>query len=319
MGPAKSPAAPASRVEHTLVAPPAGVTYPEVLRDPDRSPLVAVVGILLGVISFVVLLSMVAQGLVWVFWVTGLVVAPDFAAAYRASAAFQTPWGMLAVHLGLASLIPISLGLLRVVHRVRPVWLCSVKPGFRWGYLVVSMGIALVVLNVVLALSHWGQAAAVNPQPDFAAFVVVILVTSPLQAAAEEFFFRGYLLQALGSLVKARTPWFAVVASALVFALFHGTQNVPLFLDRFGFGVLAGFLVWRTGGLEAAIGAHIVNNVLAFTYAGLFSTIAEVKAVQQVGWVDLAWDLAGFGVFTMLALLVAARWRLASRTPGGSV
>ena len=88
---------------------------------------------------------------------------------------------------------------------------------------------------------------------------MVILLTSPLQAAAEEIFFRGYLMQALGSLVAK--PWFGVVASALVFALLHGTQNLPLFVDRLAFGLLAGLLVWRTGGLEAGIAAHVVNNV----------------------------------------------------------
>ena len=62
-----------------------------------------------------------------------------------------------------------------------------------------------------------------GPQPGFWGFLVVIVLTSPLQAMAEEIFFRGYLLQALGSLVAR--PWFGVVVSALVFALLHGLQN----------------------------------------------------------------------------------------------
>ena len=98
-----------------------------------------------------------------------------------------------------------------------------------------------------------------RPQPGFWGFLVVIILTSPLQAAAEEIFFRGYLMQALGSLVAQ--PWFGVVVSAVVFALMHGVQNPALFLDRLGFGLLAGFLVWRTGGLEAGIGAHVINNI----------------------------------------------------------
>ena len=95
---------------------------------------------------------------------------------------------------------------------------------------------------------------------------------------AEEVFFRGYLLQALGSLVAQ--PWFGVVVSAVVFALLHGTQNLPLFVDRLAFGLLAGVLVWRTGGLEAGIAAHVVNNVFAYVIAGLTTSIAALKAIS---------------------------------------
>ena len=51
---------------------------------------------------------------------------------------------------------------------------------------------------------------------------------------------------------------------SVVFALLHGTQNLPLFADRLVFGLLAGLLVWRTGGLEAGIAAHVINNVFAY-------------------------------------------------------
>ena len=67
---------------------------------------------------------------------------------------------------------------------------------------------------------------------------VVILLTTPLQAIGEEYLFRGYLLQAVGSLFGSR--WVAIVATATLFALAHGAQNFPLFFDRFAFGLIAG-------------------------------------------------------------------------------
>ena len=106
----------------------------------------------------------------------------------------------------------------------------------------------------------------------------MIILTSPIQAAAEEIFFRGYLMQALGSLVAR--PWFGVVVSSVVFALLHGTQNLPLFVDRLAFGLLAALLVWRTGGLEAGIAAHVINNVFAFLIAGLTTSIAALEGDQ---------------------------------------
>ena len=295
---------------------PPGVTYDEILLGaPDRPRLRSAVGIMSALLLFFTFATAVGQLLYWLGW---LVLNPggEYGDWLRASVAFATPWGMLAGHLGLAMLIPISLAVALFVHRRHPRWLASVRPWFRWHYLAFSMGLALVVFNLFLFLQHLGQPfPALQPQQNYWIFLVVILLTSPLQAAAEEFFFRGYLLQSFHTLAP-RSPWFGVVCSAALFALFHGTQNIPLFLDRFAFGVMVGVLVVKTGGLEAAIGAHVINNVLAFSYAGLYSTIAQVKATQVIGWIDLAWDLAGFGTYTVVAIVLGNRLRLATTTPG---
>ena len=79
--------------------------------------------------------------------------------------------------------------------------------------------------------------------------------------------------------------------SSLVFALLHGTQNLPLFADRLAFGLLAALLVWRTGGLEAGIAAHVINNVFAYLIAGLTTSVAELKGISGIGWVDATFDV----------------------------
>lgn len=294
---------------------PAGVPYDEVLLGADRQKLRSSVGILSALLLFLVFGTLIAQLVNWLGW---LIVRPggQYVDWLRSAIAFEHWWGMLAAHLSLAVLIPISFAVVLFVHRRRPGWLVSVQPWFRWRYLGLTMGIALVVFNLFLLLEHLGQPfPALRPQPDYWVFLVVILLTAPLQAAAEEFFFRGYLLQSFHTLAP-RSPWFGVVCSAALFALFHGTQNLPLFLYRFAFGVVVGVLVVKTGGLEAAIGAHVINNILAFGYAGLYSTIAEVKATSVIGWTDLGWGLASFVTFTVLAVLLARRWGLAVTTPG---
>ena len=149
-----------------------------------------------------------------------------------------------------------------------------------------------------------------------------MLLLTPLQAAGEEYAFRGYLTQALGGLF--RSTWFAVLLPALVFALAHGVgQSLPVFFDRFAFGVLAGLLVVRTGGLEAGIAAHVANNVTSFLLAALTSSMAEVRAITEVTWVVAAWDIARFALFTGLAWLLASRMSVQRLTgglgPAGSV
>ncbi|MCA0251422.1 MAG: CPBP family intramembrane metalloprotease [Actinobacteria bacterium] len=295
--------------------PPPGLAYPQVLTDEPWTAQTLVRGLfgaVLGLLTFFALTPVVVQLVLLAGW--NLAGRPgDFAGYHAAGLAFELPMGMVASHLGLAVLLPTALALVLVVHHVHPRWLHSVRPGFRWRYALAALLIATVVLNAVMFLGAAGWAWELRPQPDFGWFLLVILLTSPLQAAAEEYFFRGYLLQALQSALRA--PWLGVVASALIFALLHGTQNLPLFLDRFGFGLLAGFLVARTGGLEAAIAAHVANNVFAFVWAGLTTSIAAVKATQVIGWLDLATDLLGFGLFALAAIWLGRRMKLATTTP----
>ena len=294
----------------TEVLPPDGAAYPLVLRGPGYQAGRSVLGLVFGLSLFLLLTSVVSQLVVALGW--ALTAGDQLYADYvRSAFAFQRPVGMLGVNLGLATLIPIACLIVWMVHRVHPRWLLSVGPGLRWRYLLVCMGVALVTLNGALLVSQLGtDRPAVGAQPGFWGFLVVILLTSPLQAAAEEIFFRGYLMQALGSLVAQ--PWFGVVVSSVVFALLHGTQNLPLFVDRLAFGLLAGVLVWRTGGLEAGIAAHVVNNVCAYLLAGMTTGIATLKAVQGISWIDAAFDVGGFALFAVLAYLAFGALRMRS-------
>jgi membrane protease YdiL (CAAX protease family) len=292
------------------VLPSDGSAYPLVLRGPGYQAGRSVLGLVFGLSLFLLLTSVVSQLVVALGW--ALTAGDQVYADYvRSAFAFQRPVGMLGVNLGLATLIPIACVIVWMVHRVHPRWLLSVGPGLRWRYLLVCMGVALVSLNGALLVSQLGtDRPTVGAQPGFWGFLVVILLTSPLQAAAEEIFFRGYLMQALGSLVAQ--PWFGVVVSSVVFALLHGTQNLPLFVDRLAFGLLAGILVWRTGGLEAGIAAHVVNNVCAYLLAGMTTGIATLKAVQGISWVDAAFDVGGFALFAVLAYLAFQALRMRS-------
>ena len=78
----------------------------------------------------------------------------------------------------------------------------------------------------------------------------------------------------------------------------HGSQDGLTFLDRFAFGLAASAVVWLTGGLEAAIVLHAVNNVLVFVLAG---TLGEGVATEEVP--------AGIGVgFAVLSLVSMAAY-----------
>ena len=77
---------------------------------------------------------------------------------------------------------------------------------------------------------------------------------------AEEIGFRGVLLD---SLLKTQCrPWLAILISAFVFGLFHGI-GMPFF-GAMLFGIMVGWLYWRTGSIIPGIIIHVVNNSLSF-------------------------------------------------------
>ena len=230
-----------------------------------------------------------------------------------------TPWSMLYVNLGLASLTLIAFLVVRVVHNLRPRWLTSVVPGMRWKFFFGCLGLAVIALiaslavglllpedpNAVEGTAHW-------PTGQLLATAIVILVTTPLQALGEEYGFRGYLMQAFGSLFKSRVA--AVLITALLFALAHGVQNFPLFFDRFTFGLIAGVLVVLVGGLEAGIALHILNNLLAFGVAIAFGQLDSALTVSEASWWQLPVTLVQNGLFLLLVLWLARRMGLRNMT-----
>jgi uncharacterized protein len=278
-----------------------------------------VVGILTAVIAFFIGASLI---FLVVAAVHALFQGGTWADDFRRDASTTSvgPAALLGLNLGIASMIPVTWAIMRLLHRMRPRWLASVVPRMRWGFLAACLGISVVALIAQVLV---GSVLPVSGGDDLngslnhftlstALSAVVVLLTTPLQAAGEEYLFRGYLLQAFGSLFNSR--WVAILATATLFALAHGGQNPPLFFDRFAFGVIAGWLVTRTGGLEAGIALHILNNFLAFGLALTFGDLSSTLQVSSVSWWNIVLTVTQSGVYTALVLLVARRMGLQDRT-----
>ncbi len=299
-------------------------------RRPGKALALGIGGAMLGLLSFWIIRGYIALAVIWLFWVGSG--SPGTLASFSTGSSANELAKMTANLVSLAFLIPMTMALVLFLHRFDPRWLSSVQPGFRWRYAAIATGAGFVVLGGIWAISRIGQAWVWSPETQWVGYLVVILLLAPLQAAGEEYFFRGYLIQALhsaapsfnalaagdnlaGKLAMGYQRWFGVVASAFIFALMHGGQNLPLFLHRFAFGLIAGWLVIKTGGLEAGIAAHVVNNLLAFGYAAISGTMAETRAVSVATWPELVWNLVGFAGFAAVAVFIGKRMKLATRTP----
>ena len=278
------------------------------------------IGILAGIIVMMLVLPfvMLVPFIAW-FALTGQDVGAEMGALVDIGD--PSPATLAYLNLTLAGLIPATWALVRLLHGLRPRWLSSVAPRLRWKYLVVCLGLSVVALLatvVVSALVPQDASASISGElnpftPTVRDFLLVVLLLTPLQAAAEEYAFRGYLLQAFGGLV--RHPAFAVVLSSLIFALAHGLgQSFPVFVDRLAFGLVAATLVVLTGGLEAGIAMHVLNNWLAFGVTLAFGDMASALNPTGSSWWSLPVTLTQSLVYLALAWWVARRMGLATRT-----
>jgi uncharacterized protein len=227
--------------------------------------------------------------------------------------------GLLATNLSLIVLIPLSMIVATLLNKQTPGLLSSVIGKIRWRPLAV-FGVAAVVLELVmLGVVQLGGVDVLGDGPggraaDAAGVIAVTLLTSTFQAAGEEYFFRGYLLQAVGALV--RSSLVAVLVTTVLFTMAHGIwpwESPALFLDRFAFGLVAGMLVILTGGLEASIAAHAANNVITFIYAAMTNTVGDSLGASDAPWSLVAVDVVKFAAFGAIALLLARKQGLATR------
>ncbi len=132
-------------------------------------------------------------------------------------------------------------------------------------YLLVPVAEAPLLPFVHHLYSRLGHPAQSLTGDAFGAGLVVLAVLvcvgSPI---VEELFFRGLLLRSLlGSLARLGPrlgPFLSIVVTGLVFGLVH--FEALQFLGLAAFGMVLGYLAWRTGRLGPSIVAHMAFNTV---------------------------------------------------------
>ena len=264
----------------------------------------------LGLLLFVVLYAVAALVVTVAVLVTGVVPVADLLE-------LTDPGVLLMTNLSLVVAIPIVWASWAVAHGLGRGWSSSVTGRLRWRLFrpltwraLVTLGVG-VVLTIGISLAEPGVGIT-GPVPGYGWLLVVVLLTTPLQSAAEEFVFRGYLSQTVAAWFRTERTG-AVVAAVLTAALFsaaHAPPDVLTFLDRFVFGLAASWVTRLTGGLEAAIVLHAVNNVLVFLLAGAVGG-AVTTATPPAGVFLLVVLLDAVAMGAYVALVAASRRVLA--------
>ncbi len=229
-------------------------------------------------------------------------------------AALMTPMVFAANNIALALAIPFAGLSAWAVFGQRPGWLSSITGRFRWGlfgrFALISAAVLAVSLVVQLAVSGGVEGLAWNGDSLF--LIVIILLTTPFQAAGEEYALRGLATRAVGSWFSSRRVGLVVatVVTAGAFMALHVAEDVWLNAFYLLFAVLASLLVWRTGGLEAAVALHVANNLLGMVFLP-FTPLEDVfdRSAGVAGPETLA-QMVALAVVAALILRQARRLQL---------
>ena len=166
----------------------------------------------------------------------------------------DSPWEpflhlLILLTVGLAAIIPLGRGAMResLAGRSRPLWL------------LLGVGTATAEYIVVKQFTPLpAEAADTHMVACFLALNVVLL--GPIM---EELVHRGVMWQACRRLMG---PWWCILVTSVVFALYHGPERTADFPILFVGGVILGWLRHRSGSLHPCLVGHSVYNGLAICH-----------------------------------------------------
>jgi len=182
------------------------------------------------------------------------------------------------------------------IHHQKLVNFLTTRPRFDWQRVFFSFFLVAILAVVSLGIDYY-----FNPEKyvwnynanDFFILLIIAVLMVPLQTTAEEFFFRGYLMQGFG--LWARNRWVPLIITSLLFGLLHGSNpevakmGSALILVYITTGFFLAILTLMDEGLELAIGFHAANNLIvallvtsdwtAFQTHSIFKNIAEPELI----------------------------------------
>jgi membrane protease YdiL (CAAX protease family) len=144
----------------------------------------------------------------------------------------------------------------------------------------------------------------------WALYLLPILFFAFIQTSSEELLFRGYLMRGLA--YRFRNPLVWAVLPTLVFTALHWNpgsvlgMNIGVAISIGAFAALLALLVYATGNLGAAMGAHLGNNIVGFlliSHDDMLGGLALFRAPPLDG---LAWTpiqtaiIAGISIVSIL-------------------
>ncbi len=197
--------------------------------------------------------------------------------------------------------------------------LTTARKKIDWGRFFFAFGLVAIFSIASTVLDYYlnpeDYIFDFDPQPFFIMLVIAVIMI-PLQTSFEEYFFRGYLMQGLGTLAKNR--WVPLVITSFVFGGLHFFNpevtklgNI-IMIYYIGTGFLLGIMTLMDDGMELALGFHAGNNLITAVLVTADWTAFQTNSLLK----DISEPSAGLDIlipvlviYPLFLLIMAKRYK----------
>ena len=190
----------------------------------------------------------------------------------------------------------------------------------RWSHFFAGFGVWGVITVVTFVIAYVTDRENFEFRFDAARFIPLVLIAVtmiPIQSAAEEFFFRGYLAQGVASWTHSR--WWVLVVPSVLFGLMHVANPE---VAEYGFWVMIpqyifmgaafGLAALLDDGIEVSMGAHAANNLCGAVLTTYQGAALRTDALFTIRELDPANELPGMiaaGAIFVGVLAYLYKWK----------
>ena len=202
---------------------------------------------------------------------------------------------------------------IRFIHEQKIVAIFSAYHKFNWKKFFFAFGawaLMLIVAEMVYYILNPQQYVFNYDPSTFFPLLFISFLLIPLQAGAEELYFRGNLMQGFG--IWSRSRVFALVITSLIFGALHFTNpevkqfGLGISMGYYiGFGLFMGILVIIDGGLEMPLAIHAINNIYGSAIVGYEGSVLQTPSLFKATQYNPAAMLILFLAAAIFYLLVA--------------
>lgn len=244
------------------------ITFPTTLENYEWfKPIIIIV---IAVILLYAVFPTVLSGIFYIF-------IPDFLT--RSVSPENQPYTII----GLTSLVITAFITPAVYIPTRYIYKISfsemVAPIRKWNWmaLFMSLAVALVIYGIFEAIYVLILGKPIVNKYTLFTFVLSLILV-PLQCFAEEFMYRGLVMQTIGSWFKI--PIVSILLTAIIFTLVHEQYNLIGLSQVAAGGLCLCYLAYYTQGMEASTALHIINNLFSFGLIGLSIETGDVTLLS---------------------------------------
>lgn len=207
----------------------------------------------------------------------------------------------------------------RGIHKQKIIEVTTSRKKIDWSRMCFSFGIfaAIIIVMIVLDYAFHPEHYIINFKLiPFVILAIIGVLLIPIQTSAEEYFFRGYLMQGIAVLTKNK--WIPLVITSLIFGILHIANpevektGYIILVYYIGTGLFLGIITLMDEGLELALGFHAANNLVTALLVTsdwtVFKTNSILKDISEpsVG-IDIIFPVVV--IFPIMILIFASTYK----------